>query len=118
MLNNRHSELMKNQMEIVVYQDVAMNALNSLNSLKGYFSRNSIVVPDREWIEEARGEMRKMLKENFNGKIPPWIEKMYTLFWTFSKQEARNRQRDEGVQTTSQTQSELHELKKKLLKCN
>ena len=41
---------MKNQMEMAVYQDVALNALNSLNSLKGYFSRNSILVPDREWI--------------------------------------------------------------------
>ena len=96
---------MKNQMEMAVYQDVAMSALNSLNSLKGYFSRNSIVVPDREWIEEAREEMRKMLKENFNGKIPPWIEKMYTLFWTLSKREATERQKEMGVQTTSNTHS-------------
>lgn len=81
-------------MEMKVYQDVAISAINSLNSLKSYFSRNSVVLPDKEWIEEAREEMRKMLKENFNGKIPPWIEKMYTLFWTLSKREARSRQKD------------------------
>jgi hypothetical protein len=96
---------MKNQMEMKVYQDVAMSAISSLNSLKGYFSRNSVIVPDREWIEEAREEMRKMLRENFNGKIPPWIEKMYTLFWTLSKREARSRQKDEGVQTTNNAHS-------------
>jgi hypothetical protein len=68
-----------------MYQDVALNALKSLSSLKTYFSRDSVIIPNNNWIEEAREEMQAMLKQNFNGKIPPWIEKMFSLFWTFHR---------------------------------
>jgi hypothetical protein len=64
-----------------------LNALSSLSSLKHYFSRDSLIIPSNSWIEEARGEMHQMLKASFDGKIPPWILKMFTLFWTLKRKE-------------------------------
>ena len=58
--------------------------------------------------------MKKLMKENFNGKIPAWIEKMFLMFWSLHRKEASSRQKEEGVQTINNTNSEILELKKKI----
>lgn len=49
--------------------------------------------------------MKKLLKENFNCKIPAWIEKMFMMFLSMHRKEAFSRQKDEGVQTINNTNS-------------
>lgn len=58
--------------------------------------------------------MKKLLKENFNGKIPAWIEKMFMMFWSLHRKDVFNRSKEEGVQTVNNTNSEILELKKKI----
>lgn len=58
--------------------------------------------------------MKKLLKENFNGKIPAWIEKMFMMFWSLHRKEVFSRSKEEGVQTVNNTNSEILELKKKI----
>jgi hypothetical protein len=75
-------------------------------------------MPSSNWIDEAREEMSKMLKENFNGKIPPWIQKMFSIFLTLHRKQAMSRQKEEGVQTVNNINSEILELKKKIHRSN
>lgn len=37
-------------MEITVFKDFAENAIKSLNSLGKYFSRESVIIPETNWM--------------------------------------------------------------------
>ena len=50
----KQGELLKNQVEINNYKDVALNALEFLKTLKGYFARESLVLPSSAWIASAK----------------------------------------------------------------
>jgi len=73
---------MKHQVEIRNYKEIALNALSYLTAIKDQFTRDSLLMPNNAWMNSAKEEMLSILKESFQGKIPPWISKMLSAFWS------------------------------------
>lgn len=109
----RQGEVIRNQIEINKYQDVVLKSLDVLISIqKELEGRDKDVTFNSNWLDSAKEEMRNLLKGTFQGKIPPWIDKMLHYFLKLHFKRIASLQREAAVQTDLSTQSEMHELKK------
>ena len=105
---------MHNQKEISQYQALATDSLNCLANIpKDLFDEKELPLPNYKWIEEAKDEMEGLLKEEFEGKMPPWIHKIIRMFWKVYREKVSSNQRECSMQTEESSQAEVYELRKK-----